>query len=135
MWWFSYFWSFYSYKAVNFSRSQNKIVEPELLQKTNERICFSILTTQKYLKLEIEIQFRVFLSCQDRKTNSFVCFLEKFRLNNFVLRSTELYSKIAVEASKIRKSSHTFCILQIVLIWALTFSTTIPCTKTWHLRT
>ena len=34
------------------SRSRNKIVERNFAQKTNERICFSILTTRKYLKLE-----------------------------------------------------------------------------------
>ena len=52
------------------NRSQNSL-------KTNEWICFSILTTWKYLKLEFGFQVsRIFLpSCQDRKTNLFFCFL------------------------------------------------------------
>ena len=45
-------WAF----ALKVSRCWIKIVELKLLQKTNEQICFSILTTRKYLKLENEIQ-------------------------------------------------------------------------------
>ena len=37
------------------SNSQKGIVEPKLLPKTNDQICFSILTVRIYLKLEIEI--------------------------------------------------------------------------------
>ena len=57
------------------SRSRNEIVTVTRkfssnfgnCQKTNERIYFSILTTQKYLKLEF--RFQVFPGRQDRKTN------------------------------------------------------------------
>ena len=41
---------------VKVSRSQNKIVEAHFSQKTIERICFSILTVRKYLKLEFRFQ-------------------------------------------------------------------------------
>ena len=36
--------------------SKQKLSSRNFSQKTNERICFSILTTRKYLKLEIKIQ-------------------------------------------------------------------------------
>ena len=39
---------------LNVSKSQNKIMKPKLLPKTNRRICFSILTVQIYLKLAIK---------------------------------------------------------------------------------
>ena len=38
------------------SRSRKKISSRDFSQKTNGRICFSILTVRKYLKLKIEIQ-------------------------------------------------------------------------------
>ena len=41
-------------EVVKVSRSWNKIVEPQLLPKKQNWICFSILTTRKYLKLEIQ---------------------------------------------------------------------------------
>ena len=52
---------------------ERKLASRNISQKTNEGICFSILTTRKYLKLEF--RFQVFRSHQDRKTNLFVCFL------------------------------------------------------------
>ena len=51
--------------------------------KKEQWICFSILTVRKYLKLEIEIKFQVFPDCQDRKTNSFVCFLGEITARQF----------------------------------------------------
>ena len=36
--------------------SKKKLWSRNFSQKTNEQICFSILTTRKYLKLEIKIQ-------------------------------------------------------------------------------
>ena len=59
------------------SRSRNKIVEPNFSHKMNGQICFFILTTQKYLKLEFQFQVSSISEssgAQDRKTNSSICF-------------------------------------------------------------
>ena len=52
------------------SKFQKQIFQPKLLQKTNQRICFSIQTTY-----------------QDRKTNSMVRFLEEFLAGKIVFNS------------------------------------------------
>ena len=55
-------------------------------QKTNEIICFSILTTQKYVhtwNLKSKFKFQVFPSRQDRKTNLFICFLGEVMARQF----------------------------------------------------
>ena len=48
------------------SKNQKQIVQPKLLKKTNQRICFSIL-----------------ISSQDRKNNSLACVLEEVLAENF----------------------------------------------------
>ena len=58
VYWLVLFMVNYRPNLLKVSRSQNKIVEPQILPKTNGWICFSILN-----------------SSQDRKTNLFVCFL------------------------------------------------------------
>ena len=63
---------------------ETKLSSRNFSQETNERICFSILTTQKYLELEIENQVSsTFLSRQYRKTNAFVCFLGEVMARQF----------------------------------------------------
>ena len=70
------------------SRSQNKkfwaVTSPK---KPKEQICFSILTSRKYLKLEFGFQVS---SRQDRKADSFFCFLREVSARQFFLRSTNL---------------------------------------------
>ena len=63
---------------------ESKLLSCNFSQKTNKQICFSILTTQKYLKLEIQFQVSSI-----KQILPFV-FWEKLQLNNFVLRSTDL---------------------------------------------
>ena len=47
------------------------------------------------LKVNFDFKVQVFPGRQDRKTNSFVClFWEKLWLNNFVLRSTDLWASV-----------------------------------------
>ena len=57
--------------TLKVSRPRKKKLSSNFSQKTNGWICFSILTTRKYLKLEFQFQFKfqVFPSRQDRKTN------------------------------------------------------------------
>ena len=62
---------------------ETKLSRWNFSQKMNERICFSILMTRKYLKLNFDFKFQVFPSRQDRKTNLFVCFWEKFTTRQF----------------------------------------------------
>ena len=71
-------------KHRSFSRSvdlETKLSSPNLSKKMNGRICFSILTTRKYLKLEFG--FQVFLSRQDKKINSLACFLGEVAARQF----------------------------------------------------
>ena len=57
------------------SRSRNKIVEPKLLPK-NEQL-------GNTWNLKSKFKFQVFPSRQDRKTNSFVCFLGEVTAQQF----------------------------------------------------
>ena len=57
------------YRSVNL---ESNLWSANFSQKMNERICFSILTTRKYLKLEIEIQVSSISESSGQK-NKFVC--------------------------------------------------------------
>ena len=65
---------------------ETKLSSCNFSQKTNERICFLSWQLGNTGNLNFDFKFQVFLSHQDRKTNSF---WEKFWLNKFVLRSTD----------------------------------------------
>ena len=79
-------WQFIFSTYVKGSRSRNKIVEPYSSQKTNERFCFSILTTWTYLNFNFDFRFQVRPGRQDRKTNSFVCFLGEVTARQFCFK-------------------------------------------------
>ena len=73
------------------SKSQNKIIEPKLLPKTNGQICFSILTVRIYLKLAIATSsFKYFRTIRIEKQICSFVFWEKFWHDNFFSRSTVL---------------------------------------------
>ena len=90
-------WSYSKQRIDTTTKVQwiSKVVEPKLLTKTNRQICFSILTTQKYLKLELD-KFKIQVSStyfQVIRIENQICpfvFWKKFRHDNFIWRSTDL---------------------------------------------
>ena len=77
--------------CLKVSRSRKKIVELELLPKTNELFWFSILTVRKYSKLENRnSSFKDFRTVRTEKQIRLFVFWEKLWLDNFVSRSTDL---------------------------------------------
>ena len=76
---------------IKVSKSQNKIIEPKLLPKTNGQICFSILTVWIYLKLAIETSiFKYFRTIRIEKQIPSLVFWEKLWLDNLLLKFTDL---------------------------------------------
>ena len=69
----SYDWMLEKYRRLKVSKSQNKIIGPKLLPKTNRRICFSIPTVWIYFKLAIQTSsFKYFQTIRIEQKSSFV---------------------------------------------------------------
>ena len=86
----------------------------------NKRICFSIQTTWKYLKLEFRFQISYLRVVRiEYHIRPFV-FWEKLRIDNFVSRSTDLkkhcfnYERILIQFLFYFLQNH----LQLLRIWA-----------------
>ena len=62
---------------------ETKLSSRNFSQKTNEPICFSILMTRKYLKLEIKMQVSSIFDSSGWKTNSFIRFLGEVTARQF----------------------------------------------------
>ena len=71
-------------------RSRNKNCRAVTSPKKEKNIFFLSWWLGNTWNLKSKFKFQVFPSRQDRKTHLFICLWEKFQLNNFVSRSTDL---------------------------------------------
>ena len=98
---FIFFWTTYLLEGQ--IKSKAGFGRRRFSQKTNEQICFSILTTWKYLKSKFNFQF--FPDCEDRKTNSSVRFLGEVMLLQLQKNNLEVRSSKEIKA---QPSLHTY---------------------------
>ena len=93
-------------------------------QKTNEQICFSILTTRKYLKIEFQFQLSSISGsgCQDRKQIRSFIFLGEVTARQFCFGVCYLFRKLSNSSKELYGEKQFFRVYLVTILKVLGFS-------------
>ena len=94
--------------------SKQKLLSQNFSQKTNKRICFYILTTQKYLKLEFEIQVSSISQSSGQKNK----FVRLFFGRSFGKFCFEIYRPLGKTFAMIKMQLHRENWLLELFFWS-----------------